>query len=89
MTSSNLGNGEGVGGLAGGVADTEGDSRVTLLGVGGLLAGSGIYRLEILAEVISEVCNGVLRVADELRLGLGTVEFLSIDVRENSRDLTV
>lgn len=89
VASSNLGNGEGVGGLAGGVADTEGDSRVTLLGVGGLLAGSGIYRLEILAEVISEVCNGVLRVADELRLGLGTVEFLSIDVRENSRDLTV
>ena len=89
VTSSNLGNGEGVGGLAGGVADGEGDSRVTLLGVGGLLAGCGVYRLEVLAEVVSEVCNGVLRVADKLCLGLSTVEFLSIDVRENSRDLTV
>lgn len=89
VTSSNLRNGEGVGGFAGGVADAEGDSRVTLLGVGGLLAGSGVYRLEVLAEVISEVCNGVLRVADELCLGLGTVKFFSIDVRENSRDLTV
>lgn len=89
VASSNLGNSEGVRGLAGGVADGESDSRVILLGVGGLLAGCGVYRLEVLAEVVSEICNGVLRVANELCLGLSTVEFLSIDVRENSRDLTV
>jgi hypothetical protein len=43
----------------------------------------------LLSNVISEVCNSVLGVANELSLGLGTMVLLSADIREDSRDLTV
>jgi hypothetical protein len=43
----------------------------------------------LLSNVISEVCNGVLGVADELGLGLGAMVLLSANVREDGRNLTV
>lgn len=43
----------------------------------------------LLANIVSEVCDGVLRVADQLGLGLSTVEFLSVNVREDSGNLTI
>lgn len=53
------------------------------------MAGSGIYRLEVLANIVSEVCNSVLGIADKLGLGLSAVVFFTIDVGQNSRDLTI
>lgn len=46
VTGSNLGDGDGVGGLTLGIPDGEGHSRVFLLRVGGLLAGCRVYRFE-------------------------------------------
>lgn len=43
----------------------------------------------LLAQEVAEVGNGVLGVADELRLGLSTVELLALYVREDRGDLTV
>lgn len=43
----------------------------------------------LLAEEISEVGNGVLGVANELRLGLSTVELFTRDVGEDAGDLAV
>ena len=50
-------------------------------------AGSGFDIL--LAQEVAEVGNSVLGVADELRLGLSTVELLALYVREDRGDLTV
>lgn len=81
VTGGDLGNVDGVGGLALGVADGESDSRVLLLGVGRLVAGSRVDGLEFLADEIAEVCDSVGRVADKLGLGLCAVVLLSVDVR--------
>lgn len=43
----------------------------------------------LLAKIISEVCNSVGWVADELGLSLSAMEFLAIDVRKDSGDLAV
>ena len=43
----------------------------------------------LLAKEIAEVCNGVLRIADNLGLGLTTVELFSFDVGQGGGDLTV
>jgi hypothetical protein len=53
------------------------------------VAGSRIYRLEVLANIVSEVCNSVLGIADKLGLGLSAVVFFTINVGQNSRDLTI
>ena len=42
-----------------------------------------------MSKEIAEVCDGVLRIADNLGLGLATVEFFSLDVGQGSGDLTV
>ena len=89
MTGSDLGNSDGVRGLARGVADGESDSRVLLLGVGRLVAGSRVNRLEFLAEEIAEVCDSVGGVANKLGLGLGAVVLLAVDVRKDGRNLTI
>lgn len=89
VTGGDLGNSDGVGGLALGVADGESDSRVLLLGVGRRVAGSRVDRLEFLAEEITEVCDSVGGVADELGLSLCAVILLALDIRKEGRDLTV
>jgi hypothetical protein len=89
VTGRDLGNSDSVGGLALGVADSESDSRVLLLGVGRLVAGSRVDRLELLAEEITEVCDSVGGVADKLGLSLCAVVLLALDVRKDGRDLTV
>lgn len=89
VTSGDLGDGDGVGGLAGGVADSEGDGGVLLLGVGRLVAGSRVNGLEFLADEVTEVCDSVVAVANELRLSLGTVVLLAVDVRKDGGDLTI
>lgn len=89
VTGGDLGNGDSVGGLALGVADGESDSRVLLLGVGRLVAGSRVDGLEFLADEIAEVCNSVGRVANKLGLGLCAVVLLSVDVRKDGRNLTI
>lgn len=43
----------------------------------------------LLAQVVSEVGDGVLGVADKLGLGLGTVVFFAINVGEDGGDLAV
>lgn len=78
-----------------GVADVEGDAIAVLYGVCRLVAGRRVNRFEtasvsdsltasrvtlLLAEEIAEVGNGVLCVADQLALGLSTVELLSFYV---------
>lgn len=89
VTGGDFGDGDGVGGLAGGVTDCESDSRVLLLGVGRLVAWGGVDGLEVLTQVVAEVCDGVLGVADKLSLGLGTVVLLAVDVGEDAGNLTV
>lgn len=89
VTGGDLGNGDSVGGLALGVADGESDSRVLLLGVCRLVAGSRVDGLEFLADEIAEVCNSVGRVANKLGLGLCAVVLLSVDVRKDGRNLTI
>lgn len=89
MTSGDLGDSDGVGGLASGVADSESDGGVLLLGVGRLVAGSRVNRLEFLAEEITEVCDSVGAIADELGLSLCAVVLLAVDVREDAGNLTV
>lgn len=89
VTGGDLGDGDSVGGLASGVADGKSDSRVFLLGVGRLVAGSRVNRLKFLADEITEVCDGVGGVADELSLGLCAVVLLALDIRKYGRDLTV
>jgi hypothetical protein len=53
------------------------------------VAGSRVNRLEFLADEITEVCDGVGRVADELSLGLCAVVLFALDIRKDGRDLTV
>lgn len=89
VTGGDLGNSDSVGGLALGVADGEGDSRVLLLGVGRLVTGSRVDRLEFLADEIAEVCDSVGRVANKLGLGLCAVVLLAVDVRKDGRNLTI
>lgn len=89
MTGGDLGNSDSVRGLARGVADGERDSRALLLGVGRLVAGSGVDRLEFLAEEIAEVCDGVGGVTNKLGLGLCAVVLLAVDIRKNGRNLTI
>lgn len=72
-----------------GVLDLESNGVLGIDGVGRGVAVGRVYRLEVLSEEVSEVCDGVLGVADELRLGLGTLELLAIDVGEDGGDLTV
>lgn len=43
----------------------------------------------LLANIVSEVCDSVLGIADKLRLGLSAVVFFTLNVGQNSRDLTV
>jgi hypothetical protein len=43
----------------------------------------------LLAEKVAEVCDGVLRIADNLGLGLTTVEFFAFDVGQGGGDLAV
>ena len=43
----------------------------------------------LLAHEISEICDSVVLVADELRLGLVANILLSVDVRDDGRDLTI
>jgi hypothetical protein len=89
VTGGDLGDGDGVGGLAGGVADSESDGGVLLLGVGRLVAGSRVNGLEFLADEITEVCDSVGEVANKLSLGLCSVVLLAVDVREDGGNLTV
>jgi hypothetical protein len=89
VTGGDLGNSDCVGGLALGVADGESDSGVLLLGVGRLVTGSRVDRLEFLADEIAEVCDSVARVANKLGLGLGAVILLALDVRKDGRNLTI
>lgn len=89
VTSSDLGDSDSIGGLALSVADGESDSGVLLLGVGRLVAESGIDRLKFLANEIAEVGDSVARVADKLGLGLCAVILLALNVRKNGRDLTI
>jgi len=89
VTSGDLGDGHRVGGLAGAVADRESNSRVALLGVGGGMARGRVDGLEVLAQVVPEICDSVTGVANELRLSLGAVVLLALDVGKNGRDLTV
>lgn len=89
MAGGDLRDGNGVGGLAGGVSDGKGHGRVALLRMGRLVARGGVYRLEILAQVVSEVCDGVGGIADELGFGLCAVVLLALDVGENARDLAI
>jgi hypothetical protein len=89
VTGGDLGDGNGVGCLAGGVADGESDGRVLLLGVGRLVAGSRVNRLEFLADEVAEVGDGVGGVANELSLGLCAVVLLAFDIRKDGRNLTV
>jgi hypothetical protein len=53
------------------------------------VAGSRVDRLEFLAEEITEVCDSVGGVADELGLSLCTVVLLALNIRKDGRDLTV
>jgi hypothetical protein len=53
------------------------------------VAWSRVNRLEVLAQVVPKVCDSVVGVAKELCLGLRAVVFLSLDVRENARNLTI
>ena len=43
-----------------GVLDLEGDGVICVDGVGRGVAVGGVYRLEVLSEEVSEVCDGVL-----------------------------
>lgn len=47
------------------------------------------WRDALLSEKVAEIRNGVLRVSHELRLGLGSLELLAVDVGENRGDLSV
>jgi hypothetical protein len=89
VTGGDLRDGDRVRGLAGSVTNGESNGRAALLGVGGLVGRSRVDVLEILAQVIAEVGDSVLGVADELGLGLGTVVLLAIDIRQNGGNLTV
>ena len=60
MAGCDLGDGDSVGGLAGGIADGESNGRVALLRVGRVVAGSGVYRLEAV-EVRQHVRLVVIR----------------------------
>jgi hypothetical protein len=59
------------------------------LRAGALVAGTGVDVLELLAEKVSEESDGVARVADELRLGLGALVLLAGDVGQDGGDLAV
>ena len=89
VTGGDLRNSDCVGGLALSVADGESDGGVLLLGVGRLVTGSRIDRLEFLADEIAEVCDSVSRVTNKLGLGLGAVVLLALDVRKDGRNLTI
>lgn len=54
-----------------------------------LVSRRWVYRLEVSSKKVSKVCYRVLRVADELRLGLRALEFFTIDVGEYAWDLAV
>lgn len=43
----------------------------------------------LLAKEVSEVCDGVLRIADELCLRLGAMIFLSLNVGKDRGDLAI
>lgn len=58
------------------------------LGALGLHFAGGWARL-LLAQEVAEVGDGVVRVADELALGLSAVELFSLDVGQGGRDLAV
>jgi len=49
----------------------------------------GLVNSSLLSQEVSEVCNGVVLVADELRLSLATNVLLAIDIRNDGWDLTV
>jgi hypothetical protein len=53
------------------------------------VAWGSVDGLEVLAQVVPEVCDSVGGVTDELGLGLGTVVLLAINVREDAGNLTV
>jgi hypothetical protein len=89
VAGGDLGNSRRVGGLAGGVTDGESNGRLALLGVGRGVAWGRVDGLEVLAQEIPEVCDGVAGVANELSLGLSTMILLALDVGKNGRDLTV
>ena len=67
----------------------EGYRAVVFSWMGRLVAWAGIYRFEVLAQEVSEICNCVLCVAYKLNLGLRALEFFAIDVGEDARDLAV
>lgn len=43
----------------------------------------------LLSEEISEISNSVGAISNELLLGLLTIIFVAVDIRQNGRDLTV
>jgi hypothetical protein len=71
-----------IGGMAKGLSTCSCKASVGIVGNGGL-------ECLLLAEEIAEVGDSVLRIADELRLGLTTVEFFSLDVGQGGGNLTV
>lgn len=71
------------------ILDSEGDGVVDLLWVCGCVAVGWIYRGELLADEVSEVCDGVVLVADELCFGLVANVLLSINVRDDGWNLTI
>lgn len=43
----------------------------------------------LLSEEISEISDGVSAVSNELLLGLLTIVFVSVDIRQNGRNLAI
>ena len=71
------------------ILNGESNGAVNLLWVCGGVAVGWIYRLEVLANEVSEVCDGVVLVADKLCLCLVTNVLLTVNVRDDRWDLTI
>lgn len=71
------------------ILDGESDGVVNLLWVCGCVAVGWIYRGELLADEVSEICDSVVLVADELCLSLVANVLLSINVRDDGWNLTI
>ena len=80
MTSRNVQNRDYVLGFRIFVLYRKGYRGSVLLGMSGSMAWCGIYRVENFSQIVSEVCNRVFTVSDQLRLGLCAMIFFSLDI---------
>lgn len=80
MSRGYFGHSNGVGALGLGVLYREGHCRVMFLRMGGSLTRRRVYGGEILAQIVPEVGDRVLAIADKLALGLCAVVLFPLDV---------